>query len=147
MVNEIIEGVSVALDSVFGDGYAIYSSEEVEQGLREPCFFIKAISPSKEPKLTGRELRTCPLDIHYFSESAGNHAEINRVAGILFESLEYITLLNSDLLRGTGMHYEVVNGVLHFFVDYAVHLRTTEQADAMDDLKKDISVKGDSDGI
>ena len=44
------------------------------------------------------------------------------MASDLFETLEYITLLNGDLVRGTNMHYEVIDGVLHFFVTYGLYV-------------------------
>ncbi|WP_334303291.1 phage tail terminator family protein, partial [Clostridioides difficile] len=39
MLNNIIDGISVKLDKSFGEKYTIYS-EDVEQGINEPCFFI-----------------------------------------------------------------------------------------------------------
>ena len=40
MLNEIIKGISMALNAAFGDGYEIYQND-VEQGLKEPCFLIR----------------------------------------------------------------------------------------------------------
>ena len=40
MINSIIEGISIAINTEFEDVYTIYT-ESVEQGLKEPCFFIK----------------------------------------------------------------------------------------------------------
>lgn len=45
MADSIIDAVSMALNGEFGDDYEIYG-EEIEQGLREPCFFITVISSS-----------------------------------------------------------------------------------------------------
>ncbi|WP_334295846.1 phage tail terminator family protein, partial [Clostridioides difficile] len=39
MLNNIIDGISIKLDKSFGESYTIYS-EDVEQGINEPCFFI-----------------------------------------------------------------------------------------------------------
>ena len=39
MINKIIDGISVAINSEFGDPYEIYT-ESIEQGLVEPCFSI-----------------------------------------------------------------------------------------------------------
>ena len=38
MINAIISGISITLDGAFG--YEVYG-EEIKQGLKEPCFFIK----------------------------------------------------------------------------------------------------------
>lgn len=37
MLNEIIKGISMALNAAFGDEYEIFQND-VEQGLEEPCF-------------------------------------------------------------------------------------------------------------
>lgn len=38
MINEIIDAISIALDSEFEDGYKIHK-DEIKQDLKEPCFF------------------------------------------------------------------------------------------------------------
>ena len=42
MINEIIDAISIALDSEFEDGYKIHK-DEIKQDLKEPCFFIQLI--------------------------------------------------------------------------------------------------------
>ena len=42
MINSIIEAISIALNAEFGDDYTTYT-EEQEQGLKEPCFFISTL--------------------------------------------------------------------------------------------------------
>lgn len=44
MLNEIVKGIAVQLNAVFGDGFEIYQNN-VEQGLKEPCFFIAVLQP------------------------------------------------------------------------------------------------------
>lgn len=121
MVNDLIDGISVKLNQVFGDGVRIYS-ESVKQGLKEPCFFIAVLNPTQNPIIGARYFREHPFDIHYFPSKDGGNQEIQDVASDLFETLEYITLLNGDLVRGTNMHYEVIDGVLHFFVTYGLYV-------------------------
>lgn len=50
MLNEIIKGISMALNTAFGDGYEIFQNN-VEQGLKEPCFFIAVLKPEITPML------------------------------------------------------------------------------------------------
>lgn len=45
MINEIIKGVSMKLNATFGAGYKIYQND-VEQGFKEPCFFIAVLKPT-----------------------------------------------------------------------------------------------------
>lgn len=142
MVNDLIDGISVKLNQVFGDGVRIYS-ESVKQGLKEPCFFIAVLNPAQSPIIGVRYFREHPFDIHYFPSKDGGNQEIQDVASKLFDALEYITLLNGDLVRGTEMHYEKVNDVLHFFVKYNMFVyKHVEQADAMETLTVNNNVKG-----
>ncbi|HOL87034.1 MAG TPA: hypothetical protein PLK32_06735 [Defluviitoga tunisiensis] len=141
MVNDLIDGISVKLNQVFGDGVRIFS-ESVKQGLKEPCFFIAVLNPTQNPMIGVRYFREHSFDIHYFPSKDGGNQEIQDVASKLFDALEYITLLDGDLVRGTEMHYEVVDGVLHFFVDYNFHVIKHKAPDAyMEELKQTGFVK------
>ena len=46
MINNVIAGIAIALNQEFGDDYEIYT-EEIKQDLKEPCFFITLLNPSK----------------------------------------------------------------------------------------------------
>ena len=46
MLVKTIESISIKLNQVFGDGYEIHT-ESVEQGLKEPCFFIVPLEASE----------------------------------------------------------------------------------------------------
>lgn len=141
MVNNLIDGISVKLNEVFGNEIRIYS-ESVKQGLKEPCFFIAVLNPTQNPMIGARYFREHSFDIHYFPSKDGGNQEIQDVASKLFDALEYITLLDGDLVRGTEMHYEVVDGVLHFFVDYNFHVIKHKAHDAyMEELKQTGFVK------
>lgn len=117
MLNDIVKGVAKQLGAVFGEGYRVYQND-VKQGLQEPCFFIAVLNPSLEPLLGSRRMKRVPLDVHYFPEDPGNNADLAETGDSLLEALEYITLPDGNLLRGTDMSYQVVDGVLHFFVSY-----------------------------
>lgn len=142
MVNDLIDGISVKLNQVFGVGYRIYS-ENVQQGLKEPCFFIAILNPSQTQIIGNRYFRQHPFDIHYFPVKQGNNKEIQDVAYKLLDALEYIPLLNGELVRGTEMHYEQVDDVLHFFVQYNMYVnKVIVPADDMQTIKVNNKVKG-----
>jgi len=62
---------------------------------------------------------------------------------IYSDALEYITLINGDLVHGTEMHYEVIDGVLHFFVNYNLFVKKAEiPVDGMETLTVNNDVKG-----
>lgn len=137
MVNEIINGISVKLNQVFGDGYEIYADNDVVQGLNEPCFFISVLQPSQTNFLGQRYFREHPFDVHYFPKTSGDNVELQAMGSELFDALEYITLLNGDSVHGTSMNYEVVDGVLHFKVNYNLFLRKEEIKDSMESISID----------
>lgn len=117
MLNEIIKGISMALNAAFGDGYKVYQND-VKQGLKEPCFLVAVLKPELSPLIGRRFLMREPLDIHYFPADPRNHAEMITVAETMLETLEVINLPNGEPIRGTSMNYEIVDDVLHFFVNY-----------------------------
>ena len=139
MLNKIITGISQALDAEFNseenEEYTIYT-EDVEQGLEEPCFFIFSLKPSSKQLVGNRYDRKYPFDIHYFPKDEENiNNEINEVTERLFTALEYITVDN-NLVRGTNMNVEIVDNVLHFFVDFNMIVRTeSKEIEPMGSLK------------
>lgn len=137
MVNELLNGISIKLNQVFGDGYEIYGDIDVVQGLKEPCFFIAILNPSQTKLIGQRYFREHPFDVQFFPTKSGDNVELQEVASELFLALEYITLLNGDLVHGTSMNYENVDGVLHFKVNYNMFLRKVEPKDNMGDISID----------
>lgn len=142
MVNDLIDGISIKLNQVFGDGKKIYS-ESVKQGLKEPCFFIAVLNPLQTQIIGNMYFRQQPFDIHYFPAIQGSKNELHAMASDLFIALEYVTLINGDLVHGTKMSYEVVDDVLHFFVNYDMRIRKVETpTDSMGTLTVKNGVKG-----
>lgn len=117
MINDIIDGIAGALNKAFGAECTIYK-EGIPQGFKEPCFSILHIMGENVPYLTGRYLKKNRFDIHYFP-TPGNRekTEMYDVENKLHFALEYINVLDI-LFRGTKMSSEIVDGVLHFFVNY-----------------------------
>ena len=51
--------------------------------------------------------------------------------------------MGGDLVMGTKMRYEVVDGILHFFVNYDLFVyRMVESVSAMEEVSSETSVKG-----
>ena len=141
MVNDIVNGISVKLNSTFGEGYKVYDVN-VEQGLKRPCFFIKLLTSINTSLMGKRKKREYPFDVHYFPNDETDNVEMMGVGDNLMEALEYITLLNGDIVRGFDMTYEIIDGVLHFNVTYKVTLNDIRREDAMDEYGIDVKVRG-----
>ena len=141
MINSIVEAISCSLNKEFGDDYEIHN-EEIKQGLKEPCFFITCLNPTTELFLGKRYFRTNQFCIQYFPETNEKQRECNGVAERMLQCLEYITIYGEDKpIMGTKMKYEVVDGVLNFFVNYDCFIRKTEQQTPMESLQASTSVK------
>lgn len=142
MINSIIEGISIALNTEFGERYTIYTGS-VEQGLKEPCFFIFCLNPTSKVFLGERYFRTNQMCIQYIPlNEREEKEECNAVAERLFNCFEYITV-GEDLIRGSKMSSEIVDGVLNFFVNYDLFtLRLRNKEDAMDEVLRNVAVKG-----
>ena len=141
MINSIIEAISISLNEEFGDGYETHM-EEIKQGLKEPCFFITCLNPTTELFLGKRYFRTNQFCIQYFPETNEKQRECNGVAERMLQCLEYITIYGEDKpIMGTKMKYEVVDGVLNFFVNYDCFIRKTEQQTPMESLQASTSVR------
>lgn len=141
MINSIIEAISVSLNEEFGDGYETHM-EEIKQGLKEPCFFITCLNPTTELFLGKRYFRTNQFCIQYFPETNEKQRECNGVAERMLQCLEYITIYGEDKpIMGTKMKYEVVDGVLNFFVNYDCFIRKIEQQTPMESLQASTNVK------
>lgn len=142
MINAIVEAVSVALNAEFGDGCEIHM-EEMEQGLKEPCFFVFCLNPARIPFLRGRYLGTCRLCVQYFPAGGEKQRECNSVAERLWQCLEFVTVGGDGrLVMGTKMNSEMADGVLNFFVSYSWIARRTEREAPMDGLVSSTDVKG-----
>lgn len=141
MINSIIEAISISLNEEFGDRCRIHM-EEIKQGLQEPCFFIMCLSPSKEPYPGKRDFRENPFVIQYFPESADSRRECNDVAERMMHCLEYITIAGEVRpTRGTDMRYEIIDGILNFFVNYDFFTITAGEDAAMEAIESDTNIK------
>ena len=141
MINSIITAISVALNAEFGNEYTIYT-EEVKQGLEEPCFFIAFINPTNRLFRGKRYFRANQFALQYFPANTDRaREECNAVAERLYCCLEYISVAG-DLTRGTQMHFEVIDGVLNFFVNYDMFIYRLEDTPIMEELSENVSLKG-----
>lgn len=143
MVNEIIDGLSVALSDAF-DGITIYS-ESVAQGLQEPCFFILNLTAEEVRLIGNRAKRNMGFDIHYFPKSkVAPKSECQSIAERLYPVMREITLLDGSKVLGLNLNHEIVDGVLHFNVEFKPTIvYVGERPEDMQTLDVNQSVKGD----
>lgn len=143
MVNKIVDGIVQAISAAYREECEIYT-ENVEQGLTEPCFLIECINPSFGQFLGRRYQEKVPFCIHYFPKGPEKAAECNAVISALTECLEYITV-DGDMVRGTGMHAERDGDVMHFIVDYDMFLIRPDNKEKMGGYSLEMEVNGEKD--
>lgn len=126
MINDLINNIAIKLNSVFGSDYKIYK-ENVEQGLVEPAFSIVLLEAEQTPRISNRYFRTYPFDIHYFPKTK-TKTEMYEVGEKLLIEMESL----DNLYRSNKMRYEVIDGVLHFFVNYDLFVK--KQVDEVESM-------------
>ena len=142
MLDKIVDGMIQKLNKAFGDDYKIYT-ESPQQGLQEPCFFIKLNSSTNTKQVGERYSRENLFCIQYFPESKDNpKIECYKMLDELYLAMEHIEV-DGYLQQGIGMHGELVDGVLHFFVNYNMLVKKVIDRQTMEVLEVlDVRTKG-----
>ena len=138
MINSIIDAISIALNAEFGDNYKIYT-ENIEQGLKEPCFFVQCINPTNERFLGNRYKRTNQFCIQYFPSSEDKYNECMSVTDRLFFSLDVI---GDNTWLASKMNAEVVDDVLNFFANYDTFAYRIKEQIPMETIAHQSKVEG-----
>lgn len=133
------EGIANGILEEFGEEYGV-SYELSPQELIEKTFYIRLQSSTRTAGLGNRYTTRDLFEISYYVKEAAA-TEYNRVSARLFECLEYIKE-NENLVRGEEMKNEVQDGVLHFFVQYQLHLmKEVTKEDCFETMKITEGVK------
>ena len=139
-IKNLIDAIAEALFQEFGSGYDIYT-EQVEQGLTEPCFLIRCLNPTKNLFLGRFYKRTNQFSIQYIPSTAEANEECASVLERLFECLEDV-FLHGKPLHGTEFHAEITDGILTFMVNYDGFVLKDEERYDMEELDILTEAKG-----
>ncbi|WP_129600466.1 phage tail terminator family protein [Anaerophilus nitritogenes] len=131
-VNKIRYGVIKALSDHFD--IEVFG-EEIKGDLEPPCFFVKMFNTEHKQDLDRRYLRYNSFDIHYFGDTTNK--DMFNILEELYETMELIEI-DGNLYRGTSMKHEIIDQVLHFFVDYNFHVyKPKENISKMQSLEQE----------
>lgn len=132
MINDILTAISTAIFTQFPE--ANMYVEPVEQNLVEPAFYIHCINVDQSNLIAGRFRQSMPFEVVYFP--LNGTTEINDTLPELLVTLRLITLKNGQKLSGNNIKGQVIDDLLHVFVDYdTVVSVATDPVDKMEDLK------------
>lgn len=141
MIDSIVSGISNTLYGVFG--YENFKNE-IFQDLNPPCFYIRCLEQEQKKYIGTRYLRIHHFVIQYFPSTDDRKGECYNVGEKMLECLEVIPV-DDFFLRGAEMRFEVVDGVLHFYVDYNAFVKKPlQKQDAMEILQDAVQVKNES---
>lgn len=133
------------------DSYEIYV-ENVAQYLKRPCFLINLITSDLNMKLKPRYSFGSLFDVMYFSNQKDSYKDCLNKGCELFDALEYITIkskaadskieqLDTILIRGTKMNFDILDNILHFRVSYNLILENkSDIIDMMEEQQNNIGV-------
>lgn len=113
-INSIRDGVISTLSRHFPD--ADVYGERIAEDLKPPAFFVKLLDADQTQELGIRYLRSHMFDIHYFAPEKSNE-EYHDMAELLYDIMDLIEI-DGAMYHGTGMKHQIIDEVLHFFVDY-----------------------------
>ncbi|MDR2943640.1 MAG: hypothetical protein LBU81_00870 [Methanosarcinales archaeon] len=127
-------GVSGRLKEAFPD-CKIYTTDDVKQGLEEPCFFIADLDYSEIHLADTHYEFEYSLDIHYFPpKNTEKYNAIRKMKTVVIDIIEYITVLDPSRMEtftitGKDRRSEESDGVLHVFVTYGTRFYKPKPAD------------------
>lgn len=111
----IINAISKTLSDNF-EGVSIYTNK-AEQGLILPCFFITQKNTEFEKVGRNKYKINYLINISYHPKEL-SEVKLNEIAFNLFNLLEVLSLDNKKIIYSKGLRYEIVDGILQFFVNY-----------------------------
>lgn len=125
MVNKILNAVTKQLGSKFGNSYKYYI-EDVKQNITKPCFTVDSLETHQRSRNATQYDRTLPLVVHYFNDKDETlKKDSYDIAEQLTELLEYLPF-EGTFLRGESISWQLVEGVLQFFVTYKIRTQNSD---------------------
>ncbi len=134
IINNIISAISINIYNEFGNGYEIYT-EQMEQGFLQPCFYIANVKNDIKAMRNNRYKQENRFCIKFYTNDNNTNLSCNDIAIRLHFILEFITNIEtSEMLYGTKMTYEVVDGILNFYVNYNTVYSIKEEKTMMETM-------------
>ena len=139
-IQNLTDAIAEALFQEFGSGHEIYT-EKVEQDLKEGCFLIRCLNPTKNRHLGRCYKRTNQFSVQYIPSTAEANEECASVLERLSECLEDV-ILHGKPIHGTDLHGEITDGVLTFTVNYDGFVLKQQEETDMGNLEILTEAKG-----
>lgn len=120
MIEGVIAGIINAIKAEFGAGYRVYD-ELPEQGLKEPCFYVKFVTPTTTRAVGRRFKRVYVFNITYFPKDAINpNTECRKVEERLSMVLQDIVADGIVVHADAEISGEFIDGNLQIKAGYSM---------------------------
>ncbi len=145
MINDIINALSREVSKKLNadsNKYTIYA-ENVEQGLKRPCFFIYCKDYKDERYRGNRYKVNADIVIEYLppDEEKSINADVNNIIEVLYDITEYIKI-DDNVLQGNNRLIENAENCIIFNVSYGYFYYKSEDVVHMENLKERTDVNG-----
>lgn len=141
-VQQIIDAVKATLQHYF-PAVEVFVDEPEEDEILAPYFLVHLQKVSQQHELGRRYYRQHMFNIRYVVPEANrSNLALHQVAEQLYGLLESATH-STGVYKGSEMNHEIVDGVLHFYVDYSFHVVREKPAEVkMQEMKQEGNIHG-----
>lgn len=129
MIDRVLQGVTDAIYQTFGDDYEIYT-ERVEQGLKEPCFFVYCINPSVDIFLGDRLKNSLQFAVQYIPKGPQKNSEMNNIYLRLNKAVRFINVEGNKMMA-QGILADISDEILTVSFSYVFFNYEKESGDTM----------------
>lgn len=142
MIEGVIAGIINSIKFEFGAEYRVYD-EIPEQGLKEPCFYIKFVTPTTTRAVGKRFKKSYVFNITYFPKDTINpNTECIKVEERLSAVLQDIVADKIVVHADAEITGQFIDGNLQVKVGYTVPAMLGEdKVDNMENLKQKLGIK------
>ena len=130
--NTILESIMFALKTAYPDIAAVTGEGSIDNSINASDFRVAVTAGKQTEHTAGIKRRLLNFDISYYPEVSAK--EQAGIADKLCDVLEFITIQESGVLKGTDIHFEITDGILHFFVSYGYLLYKTDNDSVMETM-------------
>lgn len=139
---EIIDGLSLWLNNLFGEDYEIYDTN-VEQGLKEPCFLITAHNVTSNRFLNRREKRIIPITVQFFAVKDNNEKPaLRNTADKIMDNIHIIELESGCSVLVNSKEYNITDDILNINLTFGLMMNAEYQSDCFENLNVNAERKG-----
>lgn len=141
LIGEVIRSAIVVKLRELFPNITVYK-EKIEQGIRYPHFFILPLNTTYEKELGLRGWVYYQVNIRYRPTKDFNskYSDLEQAGTDLMWALDTITVEGYPL-HGRDMNYQIVDGVLQFFINFRMRIKQEQEIEKMLVLKNSAEIK------